>query len=456
MICRMMIPRPARYGVVAAAWWGLYALLWRGGWAPWYLDLMFLSFVPPLLLWRERPLPLLSALGIILAVATRSLGSRHDMALLNALFIACVLAGGGRWTEERAAALPPRISGPLNPRRLAATLAVFLFLAFHGAKPTWLMVRPDLRRDILTKISPGFPVAPPAKLSPPAARLRGHVQALSGTMGERSVYFPGNQNIARDYVANRLADAGYRPRFQEYPQTRKSDFQRREPFYNVEAVLDAPPGGEPEAWILGAHYDSAPGTPGADDNASGVAVLLEAARLLKVERPRREIRIVAFGTEEPPSFGTRDMGSWVYALGLKDAGTPVFAMLNLEMLGYYNPRPKSQLFPPFLHLIYPDQADFIGLVGNLSSAGLAARVRGLWRREAKIPVETTILPSAFSTLALSDQLNFWSLGYRAVMFSDTSYFRYPHYHQDSDTDEKLDYERMAAVTRGVVRVLADL
>ncbi len=451
----MNLSRALGHGALAAAWWGLYALLWRAGWAPWNLDLMFLALVPLLLLFRRRPLALLSALGIITAAASRSLANDQDMALVNGLFLACVLAGGGRWIEERAAALPPRAAGKLSLGRAAATLAVFLFLAYHGARPTWYMVRPDLRRELLAEVSPKFPVTPPEKLSPLAARLRGHVAALSAGMGERSIYFPKNQNLARDYVAKELAAAGYQTRLQEYASAQKTDFSRREPFYNVEAVLSAP-GGKPEVWIVGAHYDSAPGTPGADDNASGVAVLLEAARLLKAKRPRREIRFVAFGTEEPPSFGSRDMGSWVYAKNLKDSKTPVHAMLCLEMLGFFNPKPETQLFPPFLHLLYPNRGDFIGLVGNLSSAGLAAGVRRVWRREASLPIETTILPSAFSTLALSDQLNFWTLGYRAVMLSDTAFYRYPHYHQGTDAPEKLDYERMAAVTRGVVRILADL
>jgi len=219
----------------------------------------------------------------------------------------------------------------------------------------------------------------------------------------------------------------------------------------VEAALPGPAG---DSWVLGAHYDGAPGTPGADDNASGVAVLLEAARLLKARAPGRPVRFVAFGTEEPPSFATRDMGSWRYARGLKDRGVKVHGLINLEMLGYFNPRPGSQLFPPFLNLLYPDRGEFIGLVSNLASAGLLRSVAAEWRKASALPVEATVLPSAFSVMALSDQLNFWGEGYRAVMVSDTAFFRNPNYHQSADTAEKLDYEKMAAETAALVEILS--
>jgi len=123
------------------------------------------------------------------------------------------------------------------------------------------------------------------------------------------------------------------------------------------------------------------------------------------------------------------------------------------MLGYFNSRPSSQLYPPFLSLFYPDQGDFIGVVGNFSSMGLLRAFERSWKASSRVPIEGTVLPSVFSSLALSDQLNFWPEGYRALMLSDTSFFRYAHYHQSTDTLEKLDYERMAAITEAVVKVL---
>jgi Zn-dependent M28 family amino/carboxypeptidase len=231
-------------------------------------------------------------------------------------------------------------------------------------------------------------------------------------------------------------------------------FERNGKTYRNFLVSFGPQDGE--RIIVGAHYDGRDETPGADDNASAVAVLLELGRLLMDRPPAVPLRLVAFGTEEPPSFGTRNMGSAQYALSLQKEGIPLAGMVSLEMLGYYNPRPKSQLYPPVLDRYYPDTGTFVSLVSNFNSRGLLKPFKNNWPKNAAVPLETLVLPGPLSSLALSDQLNFWDAGFPAVMLSDTAYFRNPHYHMSSDTADTLDYDKMADVTRTLSDVLSNL
>jgi len=200
---------------------------------------------------------------------------------------------------------------------------------------------------------------------------------------------------------------------------------------------------------------SAPGTAGADDNASGVAVLLEVARLIKERKPGREVRFVAFGTEEPPAFGTRNMGSWHYADRLMENGTRVHGMISLEMLGFYNPRRGSQLYPPFLQLFFPDHGSFVGVVGDVRSRSLLSTFGAAWRRSSSFPLTVSVLPGPFSSLALSDQLNFWARGYPALMLSDPAFYRNPYSHQASDLPDTLDYEKMAEVATALAAAVSE-
>lgn len=201
--------------------------------------------------------------------------------------------------------------------------------------------------------------------------------------------------------------------------------------------------------VVGAHYDTVPGSPGADDNASGVSVLLELARLL----PDRKIRFVAFANEEAPYFLGEEMGSYVYA---RERGKGVRAMFSLEMLGYYDDAPGSQSYPAPLGLFYPDRADFIAFVGDLGAFGLVRRSIGAFRRHAKFPSEGLAAPSMIPGVSWSDHWSFRKHGVPAIMVTDTAFYRYPHYHLPSDTPEKLDYERMARVTMGLAGMLKEL
>ena len=450
-------PLRSSLAAMGCALWGLYLLIFQLGYTFWLLDILFSILALCLWLGRGRAVFLVSAAAIFAVIGIRHAGNEYAVLLLNLLMLALIFGGGGRWLEgrlarraEEAAAAPARKRSPL---RIAAAAAVFALLAVYFVRPLLLMVNPENRHRLLLSAAPVFPVQPPATLSPLAARLRGHVVELAGKIGERSAYQPDEQDRARDYIAARLREAGYAPEVLEYAARRKSASGRTRPYYNVEARLPARAGNNDGAWILSSHYDTAPGTPGADDNASAVAVMLEAARLLRERAPSRGIRFVAFSTEEPPSFTTRDMGSYRYMQYLKSGGVKIYGLLNLEMLGYFNPKPSSQLFPPLMNLLHPDTGNFVSLTGNLSSYGLMKSVAKSWRTASALPLEPVFLPSVPSALFLGDHLNFWFAGERALMLSDTAYFRNPFYHQAGDTPDKLDYEKMAEVTRAVTSVL---
>jgi hypothetical protein len=450
-------PLRSRLAAMAGVLWGFYLLLFRQGLTYWLLDIIFAILALCLWLGRDRAVLFISAAGIFAVIGIRHTGNEYAVVLLNLLMLAGIFFGGGHWLQKRlerraaeAAAAPVRKRSLL---RIAIAAALFILLAVYFVRPVLLMVNPENRHKLLEAVVPAFPIQPPATLSPLASRLREHVVELAGRIGERSAYQPDEQDLARNYIVARLREAGYAPEILKYSAWRKSASGRTRPYYNIEARLPAKDGSAKEVWILGAHYDTAPGTPGADDNTSAVAVMLEAARLLRGQNASREIRFVAFGTEEPPAFTTQDMGSFRYAQYLKSGGVKIYGLLNLEMLGYYNSKPSSQLFPPFLDLFYPDRGDFVALTSNLSSYGLMKSVSRSWRQNSAFPLETVFLPSVLSALFISDHLNFWFAGERALMLSDTAYFRNPFYHQAGDTPDKLDYEKMAEVTRAVTFVL---
>lgn len=208
--------------------------------------------------------------------------------------------------------------------------------------------------------------------------------------------------------------------------------------------------------VVGAHYDTCYDTPGADDNATGVAALLELARALREVELRRTLRLVAFVAEEPPHFGTDDMGSRRYAALCRERGDRVVAMLCLETLGYYSSAPGSQRYPAPLDLLYPDTGDFVAFVGNLRSRGLVRRAIGAFREAAVAPSEGIAAPALLPGIAWSDHWSFWREGFPAVMVTDTAPFRNPNYHGGADLPGSLDLERLALVVLGLERVLREL
>lgn len=207
-----------------------------------------------------------------------------------------------------------------------------------------------------------------------------------------------------------------------------------------------------ERIVVGAHYDTCGPQPGADDDASGVAGLLELARLLAATPPPLALELVAYAAEEPPYFATPHMGSAQHADGLARAGVRVRAMLSLEMLGYFSDEPGSQSYLHLRPLLgrRPDRGNFIAVVGDLENAELVERVtRAMRAAGGPVPVESLSAPSWLPGIDFSDQRSFWERGFPAAMITDTAFFRNPNYHEATDTPETLDYARMAAVVAAV-------
>jgi Zn-dependent M28 family amino/carboxypeptidase len=212
-----------------------------------------------------------------------------------------------------------------------------------------------------------------------------------------------------------------------------------------------------ERIVVGAHYDAAGPYPGADDNASGVAGLIELARLLGERPPAAHVELVAFTLEEPPSFTSPAMGSAVHAAALKERGIPVHAMIALEMIGYFTDAPGSQQYPlPILKLFYPTKGNFIGVVGKLGQGALVHRIKKSMRRASSLPVHSISAPTSLPGVDFSDHRSYWDAGYEAVMITDTAFYRNPNYHTENDTPETLDYERMAMVVKGVYGAVLSL
>ena len=278
--------------------------------------------------------------------------------------------------------------------------------------------------------------------------LKRHVAALAGSIGERNVWHPEALAAAAGYIQESLEAAGYSVNVQ--PFTSHGQIVN-----NIEAVLPGH-GAADEIIVVGAHYDSVADCPGANDNASGVATLLELARLLAGTTLPRTVRFVAFANEEAPFFYGDEMGSKLYAARAQAQGEHVEAMLSLETMGYFTDQPGSQKYPfPFSYL-YPDTGDFIGFVGNLSSRSLVRNVVGTFRASTAFPSEGVAAPSGMEGVHWSDHWSFWQAGYPAIMVTDTAPFRYPHYHEATDTPQQLDYTGLARVTGGLAEVVGVL
>jgi len=279
-------------------------------------------------------------------------------------------------------------------------------------------------------------------------RLAAHVQVLAGDIGERNVYRQQAYQQAADYVARILRECGYEVEWQRYDT---------EGITCANLVVERPGQRWPkQIVVIGAHYDSVYGSPGANDNGSGVAALLELARRFAKEQPARTLRFVAFANEEPPFFPTGQMGSRVYAKACRERGDDVRAMVSLETIGYFSDAPGSQHYPPLFNLFYPDRGNFIGFVANLQSRGLMSQAARAFRSACDVPLETCATFAFVPGVDWSDHGSFWHQGYRAFMVTDTAPYRYPHYHEPTDTPEKVNYEMLARVTVGMEAVVREL
>jgi len=278
--------------------------------------------------------------------------------------------------------------------------------------------------------------------------LRRNVEKLAGEIGERNVPRYRALAAAADFLESALQKSSYEARRHGYEVAGMT-------CYNIEAEIGGSDRAD-EIVIIGAHYDSVQGSPGANDNATGAAAVLALAGLFDGKKPSRTLRFLEFVNEEPPYFKSPAMGSLVYASDCKIRGEKIVAMLSLETIGYYTDERGSQHYPFPFSLFYPSIGNFIGFVGDTSSADLVRKVVASFRRHAKYPSEGGALPSAIPGISDSDQWSFWQRGYQAVMVTDTAPFRYPYYHTRADTPDKVRYDQMARVVAGLGRVVGDL
>ncbi|MGH9557090.1 MAG: M28 family peptidase [Terriglobales bacterium] len=285
--------------------------------------------------------------------------------------------------------------------------------------------------------------APPASLP---GRLRTHVETLAG-FAPRDLDHPANLDRAAAYIGNEFRKAGG-------DVSEQSFVVDRQEYRNVIARFG--PKSE-EILVVGAHYDAFDRFPGADDNASGVAGLIELAYLLGQPKLPMRVELVAYTLEEPPAFRSVQMGSALHASDLAAGNARVRAMICLEMIGFFSDAPGSQGYPlSALGLLYPNEGNFISVVGNFIDAPLVRRVKKAMTSANDLPVRSINAPRFVPGVDFSDHLNYWDNGYRAVMISDTAFYRNSHYHQPTDTPEKLDYERMAKVVQQLFAAVMDL
>lgn len=271
------------------------------------------------------------------------------------------------------------------------------------------------------------------------ANLIDTVRYLSEDIGQRSYLDIDKLNKTASYIESRLVSTGYNVVRQPF------DF-RGGKYINLIAEIKGVSSTK-RPLIIGAHYDTVVGTPGADDNASAVAVLIEIARLCACSRPDRDIIFVAFSLEEPPAFMTSRMGSFVYAKSLKERRVSIEGMVSLEMLGYYSDEKGSQIYPlSIFRLFYPDRGNFVAFVGNLSSRSFTRRFMNTFRSVSTFPVEILNAPVFIPGVDFSDHRSFWRFGYPAFMITDTAFYRNPNYHAPGDLSSTLDYERMEKLT----------
>jgi hypothetical protein len=281
-------------------------------------------------------------------------------------------------------------------------------------------------------------------------RLTEHLRVLTKDIGDRSVHRPENLKRTENYIKSFYRDIGIKARSETYH------------YYRLEVanvVAEIAFSENPQnRYVLGAHYDSVAGTVGADDNGSAVAVQLETARWLNRLKDERKLDLsvclVSFALEEPPVYGSRFMGSRVYARRAKKSKAKIDGMICLEMVGYTCQTAGCQDYPfPLMYLGYPEKGDFIGIVGNLSSLSLTRDLARAFRKNPALPVVKLTVPFGgwlMPAVRLSDHASFWDQGFKAVMVTDSAFYRNPHYHLSSDSMEKLDYVFMAELVEGLL------
>ena len=330
---------------------------------------------------------------------------------------------------------------PLLYVGLLAIIGAIAFWFYCIQMPGQSFVEPnDQTEEQTTEAKPELPLA---------QQLRQYVVHLAETIGERNLDHYEELCESADYIQSQLESWNY--------ATSRNKFTCRElECFNIIGEITGSK--QPEKIVIvGGHYDSVRGTPGANDNGSGTAAMLALAKLFKDSKPALTLRFVGFTNEEPPYFQNRgEMGSWVYAEACRKKNEDIVGVLSLETMGYFTDEPDSQHYPAPLDKFYPSTGNFIGFVSNLQSRPLQQRVIKTFREHAKIPSEGASLPDVLPGVGWSDHWSFWQEGYQGIMVTDTAPFRYPHYHEPTDTPDKIDYERFAKVVEGLVFVIEEL
>jgi len=275
-----------------------------------------------------------------------------------------------------------------------------------------------------------------------ASRLKADVIKLTNLSKPRSAAHPEAMNEAVAYIASEWNALGFEVEYQAYTVNG----------IEYKNVLTSIGPKDAERIVIGAHYDVCGNQPGADDNASGVAGLLELARLYQQNAPKLNYRIdfVAYALEEPPNFRTENMGSAVHARSLKEAGVKVKQMICLEMIGYFSDAEDSQDYPVgLLKWFYPTKGNYIAVIGKLGQIGATEKFKKDMRKGTTLPVVSLSAPKFIPGVDFSDHLNYWKHGFKALMITDTAFYRNKNYHKGTDRPETLNYEKMAEVVKGV-------
>lgn len=338
-------------------------------------------------------------------------------------------------------------ASPWRPLTALVIILSGLILIFFSVFTVWWLFMPslDTRVPVLELTSAEKELA---------ARLKLDVRYLAETIGERHMHRPGTMETTAAWIEQRLEEIGFAPVRHSY-QLQGERYRGRSADNLIAEVAGTQ---HPErVVIVGAHYDTVPGSPGANDNGSAVAVLLALAEWFYQRPQATTLRFVAFANEEPPFFQTPDMGSYAYAQTLKERGEQPVAMFSMDGLGYFSDEPGSQRYPaPGIGMIYPNRANYIALVTRLGDMSLMKRALKAFRQETALPAEGTALPAFVPGIDWSDHWSFWQHGFPAFLVTDTLPFRDPYYHTPGDTAQRLDYARMALVAQGLKGVLTEL
>lgn len=279
--------------------------------------------------------------------------------------------------------------------------------------------------------------------------LRKHVEVLAVEIGERNLLNkPDALKKAQQYIEGTWLMQGYEVKKQEF-------LAHSQPVANLEVIKVGTE--HPEQIILiGAHYDTVKGSPGANDNASSVAALLELSKALAGKNLKKTVKFVAFTNEEPPFFKSTEMGSYVYAKKAREQGEQIQLMVALDSIGHYSSERKTQKRPVFLSPFYPDTGNFLALVSDLGNGAQVDKAAKIMKQFTDLPISRIKLPGFTRGIDFSDHAAFWKFGYPALMVTDTAFLRDPHYHQESDTPNHLNYTGLSKATDGLIGLVESL